>query len=765
MQPDHRANDGMAPGGRTGPESGPADLSARQDTISPSNTRLHGLTLALVGFLVLFLELACIRWFAANVIFLQFFTNVVFIACFLGMSCGCLTSQRRDWLARFPFLAVGTFAAAVAILVIYRFWQGLSVDVGHQPLPQEVFYGTEYRNPDVAQFVVPIELIAGLFFALVALLFVGLGQVLGRSFNAYPNRVRAYTWNIGGSLIGIAGFSALSVAQAPPVVWFLFVVAGIAWLLIQHHQLSWLRMAALAVLLVLVALPVVSLLNPGAGSETRWSPYYAVVYNQAARTITVDTINHQTIHPFEEPGSTTYSLIHLLQQGSGGKPFQDILIIGAGSGNDVAHALRFNPRRIDAVEIDPVIQDIGVRYHPDRPYQDPRVFRHLDDGRHFLRTTNRKYDLVVYGLVDSLILHSSYANLRLESYLFTDEAFQDVQRVLKPGGIFVTYNYFRQGWIVDRVAAMATKAFGRPPVVLSLPYRRVIRPDDAWTGFTLVVAGDNQRIAEAFRQHPGFWVSGVPALNLGLNGFTLQPDTLPASKRVLWIQLAPATLVQQAGAAPTATDDWPFLYLRSRLIPTLTVHSLLVMGLLGLAMVYYFSGRGRVHIHGRMFFLGAAFMLLEARAVVQLALLFGSTWVVNSAVFFTVLVLLLLANLYVLKTSTARLAWYYVGLFVLLAINILVPVDVFLGGGVLWRYVVPCALVLGPMLFAGIIFARSFQESAHPDQAFGSNIAGSVVGGFAESFSLLLGFRYLLLVAVVFYALSAWLPSWRTRSG
>ena len=424
MQPDHRASDDISPAGRTGPGSGPGELSARQETISPSNTRLHGFILALVGFLVLFLELACIRWFAANVIFLQFFTNVVFIACFLGMSCGCLTSQRRDWLARFPFLAVGTFAAAVAILVIYHYWQGLSVDVGHQPLPQEVFYGTEYRNPDVAQFVVPIELIAGLFFVLVAFLFVGLGQVLGRSFNAYPNRVRAYTWNIGGSLIGIAGFSALAVAQAPPVVWFLVVVVGIAWLLIQHHQLSWPRVAALAVLLVLVALPVVSLLNPGVGSETRWSPYYAVVYNPVARTITVDTINHQTMHAFEEPGSTTYSLIHLLQQGSGGKPFQDILIIGAGSGNDVAHALRFNPRRVDAVEIDPVIQDIGVRYHPDRPYQDPRVFRHLDDGRHFLRTTDRKYDLVVYGLVDSLILHSSYANLRLESYLFTDEAFR-----------------------------------------------------------------------------------------------------------------------------------------------------------------------------------------------------------------------------------------------------------------------------------------------------------------------------------------------------
>jgi hypothetical protein len=68
--------------------------------------RQHGLNLFLVGFLVLFLELACIRWFSAYVIFLQFFTNVVLIACFLGMSCGCLTARlRRDWLGSFCCLA------------------------------------------------------------------------------------------------------------------------------------------------------------------------------------------------------------------------------------------------------------------------------------------------------------------------------------------------------------------------------------------------------------------------------------------------------------------------------------------------------------------------------------------------------------------------------------------------------------------------------------------------------------------------------------
>jgi len=64
-------------------------------------------------------------------------------------------------------------------------------------------------------------------------------------------------------------------------------------------------------------------------------------------------------------------------------------------------------------------------YHPDHPYQDPRVVPHLDDGRHFLHTTDRKYDLVVCALVDSMILHSSYANIRLESYLSTEQAFAD----------------------------------------------------------------------------------------------------------------------------------------------------------------------------------------------------------------------------------------------------------------------------------------------------------------------------------------------------
>ena len=82
----------------------------------------------------------------------------------------------------------------------------------------------------------------------------------------------------------------------------------------------------------------------------------------------------------------------------------------------------------------------------------------------------------------------------------------------------------------------------------------------------------------------------------------------------------------------------------------------------------------------------------------------------------------------------------------------------------LWRYAVPCVLTLGPMLFAGVIFARSFRDTANPDLAFGSNIAGSVVGGLVESCSMLLGFQHLLLLAMFFYLLSAWSPRLREAS-
>jgi len=777
------------------------------DSAGSLRSRQYGFNLFLVGFLVLFLELACIRWFSAYVVFLQFFTNVVLIACFLGMSCGCLAARRRwNWLAWFPFIALATVMAAVATFVVYDLWAGIAIDVGHQASPQEVFFGTEDRNPDVAQFAVPIEWIAAVFFVLIALMFVGLGQVLGRAFDSYPNRVLGYTLNIGGSLVGILGFSALSFAQAEPVIWFLISCGGIAYLLYQDKTLSLSRVVTLVMLPAIVAIPpthfehtrpviwfliscggiayllyqdktlslsrVVALVTllmiivapvyfywRDPSPESRWSPYYLVDLDRdESGIIAVNNIGHQQMVPFDTRGSS-YSLIHLLEQHSGGPPFQDALIIGAGSGNDIDHALRFGVKRIDAVEIDPVIQDIGIRYHPDQPYQDKRVVAHLDDGRHFLHTTDRKYDLVVYALVDSLILHSGYANLRLESYLFTEQAFEDIRRVLKPDGIFVAYNYFRQGWIVERIAAMAKQVFGCDPLVLGLPYVETLKSSES-VGFMTVIAGCNPRFAAAFQEHGTFWLNVAPSKNLTVDGFKIRP-----ASEVDWQRIAPTRLIHDLKPSRQFTsDDWPFLYVRGKLIPNLTVRLMIVLGVIGMAMVCFFMPKGRLRPNSRMFFLGAAFMLLETKAIVQMALLFGSTWLVNSAVFFTVLVLILLANLYVLKMPSVRLLLHYAALLIFLAATVLVPFDAFLSGGIVWRYAMPCVLALGPMFFAGVIFARSFRDEVNPDQAFGFNIAGSVVGGLTESFSTLVGFRHLLILAIGFYVLSVWVPSVRGKS-
>src|ERR1700732_4958840 len=103
-----------------------APQEARSARIGGLNIRLHAINLFLVGFLVLFLELACIRWFAAYVVFLQFFTNVALVASFLGMSCGCLAARsKRDWLALFPLIAVAAILIALSTFALFHMWSGL----------------------------------------------------------------------------------------------------------------------------------------------------------------------------------------------------------------------------------------------------------------------------------------------------------------------------------------------------------------------------------------------------------------------------------------------------------------------------------------------------------------------------------------------------------------------------------------------------------------------------------------------------------------
>jgi spermidine synthase len=708
--------------------------------------------LFLISFLILFIELACIRWFGSTVIFLTFFTNIVLMASFLGMSVGLLTASRRGNLLRtvLPLLAAAVLLSILVNFAYRRFGQ-VMIDIGGQSSPQQVFFGSEIRAKDPSKFVVPIEAVAGVFFLTVATSFVGLGQAMGRAFDAIPNRVAAYTTDILGSLTGIVAFGLASYFRLPPYLWFAVATALVLPLLgrLSRWQLGaqWLLLAMLA----MVAYAENTWLQ-----IVIWSPYYKVEYDPHRSMLRTNNIGHQYMNSIAEQGPA-YALPHLLARDAGAGAFEDVAIIGAGSGNDVQAARTYGAERIDAVEIEPVLNEIGRRDHPDRPYDDPRVAIHLDDGRSFIRRTDRTYDLIKYALVDSLVLHSGYSSLRLESFLFTEQALRDIKARLKPDGVFLMCNYYRQGWVVGRLVAMAEKVFGTKPLVISLPYREAI--DASMSGgenFTLILVGNSDKSpVEAIRRRlekdKFFWVNSRPRLNASINGFGPAP---PGSKEGDWLKIGPAT-VDTSEIGPTPSDDWPFLYLRSPTIPAVNLRGMAIVAGLSLAVLLAFAPVRRVRPNGQMFFLGAGFMLLETKGVVHMALLFGSTWVVNSFVFFSILVMILLSNLFVLAVKPVKLWPYYTALIAALAVNALVPMSTFLDLPGAAKVVASCAVVFVPVFFAGVIFATSFRESRRPDVDFGSNVAGVVLGGLSENLSLVLGFDHLLLVAIGFYLLSA----------
>jgi len=706
--------------------------------------------LFLISFLILFFELAAIRWFAATVVFLTFFTNIVLLACFLGMSVGLLSAGRpRNFVHTVLPLAMLSIAAAVLTHLAYWHWaEKVTIAVGgQQASPQLIYFGTEYRPADPTRWVIPIWVVAGTFFTLIAVSFVGLGQVMGRAFNAIPNRVMAYSTDVLGSLTGIAAFAAMSYFQLPPTVWFAAVI------LLMLYFAGWrspVQIAAAAATMVMVAIGAHGLLVHG---QLSWSPYYKVAYLPGPQAIATNDIGHQQMQQVATDG-LGYMLPHFLNRDAGGAPFHDVMIIGAGSGNDVSAALRSGAKHIDAVEIDPRINELGRLFHPDKPYADSRVSIHLDDGRSFARRTDRKYDLAVYALVDSLVLHSGYSSLRLENFLFTREAFEDVKRTLKPDGMFAMYNFYRQGWVVGRLAKTVEEVFGTKPLILTLPYRDSIRPDESQMGHItfLLVGSDSKRlqaIRAKFEQGDGFWINPVPRENEAINAFRVTPP--PEGE---WYRLAPAH-VDLHGIDLLPSDDWPQLYLRSREIPWAPIgQGMLAVALLSLLIMVAFAPVRRMRPSAQMFFLGAGFMLLETKGVVHMALLLGSTWIVNSVVFFAILVMILLANLYVLKVKPDNLLPYYGLLIAALLVNVLVPMNVFLSLSPVARTLTSCAVVFVPVFFAGVIFATAFGKSRQPDVDFGSNVAGIILGGLSEQLSLVTGFNYLIVVAIAYYLLS-----------
>jgi hypothetical protein len=162
--------------------------------------------------------------------------------------------------------------------------------------------------------------------------------------------------------------------------------------------------------------------------------------------------------------------------------------------------------------------------------------------------------------------------------------------------------------------------------------------------------------------------------------------------------------------------------------------------------------------------MGAAFLLLETKSVVQFALLFGTTWFVNSLVFIGVLVSVLLAIEVERKVRIARPRLLLGLLFVGLLIGWLIPTGALLGLPFVARVLAATGLAFYPIFVANLIFAERFRDTANPTAAFGANLLGAMVGGTLEYLSLLTGFRALLLLVAALYG-AAYLLAPRPAAG
>ena len=234
------------------------------------------LDLFLVSLLILYLELACIRWFPAHVLFLTFFTNTVLLACFLGISVGCLTAG-----SRWNFLRVAPLLLAIAVFWAFKLERLAAMGAvrfataGEQANPQLIYFGTEYYRADLAHFRIPIELINGFVFLLVALSFAGPGQLLGRLLRQIPDRIQAYSIDICGSMVGILLFTGVSWLQLSPFWWFLPPSLILAYLLAPKSARGWALAAWGLNLLLLIGIPFAA---KGTTPSTYWSPYYRINY-------------------------------------------------------------------------------------------------------------------------------------------------------------------------------------------------------------------------------------------------------------------------------------------------------------------------------------------------------------------------------------------------------------------------------------------------------------------------------------------------------
>jgi spermidine synthase len=686
--------------------------------------------LALVSLLGLFLEMLIIRWVSSEIRVFAYFKNFVLIACFLGFGMGCYLCRKRvNLLPVFipmmlltalivaPWTALRHLIGGLPILL------GASSDVAIWGVPTVPFDSIALGGLALAVLIViPI-------FALIALIFVPIGQMVGWHLEQARNGIRGYSLNVFASLVGILLYTLLCYVDQAPPVWIALAGAMLAMMVWNAPRLRWGTLAVFGLCAAAAAVP------QGAGT-TYWSPYQKlgltpVVTNGETTAYELNTNDswYQHIIDLSPAFAASHPQLFAGEQQLEWDPYNvpyqfakqppSVLVLGAGMGNDVAAALRAGAQNVVAVEIDPLIVDLGKRLHFEKPYQSGRVHTVIDDARSYMQNSQEQFDLIMFSLLDSHTTSSYYSNIRIDNYVYTVEALSRAKRLMKPDGLFIIKFQVDTPWIAGRLQGLVERVFPSSALV------RIVTSARSTQGHFFIV-GSKNRIA----------------------GLLAEP------KIAAYVNANRDTTYE---TATLTTDDWPYFYQHEPGLPL----SVIVISLCLVAVCWYGLRQTEVKqvgIHWHFFFLGAGFMLLEAQIISRMALLFGTTWMVNSIVVAGLLLLILGANSLVEVVKRVPLPVAYAGVFLTIVAGSLVPMDWLFFPSMVLRILASVLILCLPVFFAGIIFIQSFAAEGFAGSALGSNLMGALVGGLLESLSMWTGMKSMLVLAALLY-----LGSYMTR--
>ena len=267
-----------------------------------------------------------------------------------------------------------------------------------------------------------------------------------------------YLWEAAGAAAGgaVATYLLLPRLDNFELAWIIMGLSAVTAAVILWGRMgrrAWLLLAALVVLAAAVRLTGLDRALEAASLSWRWSGL-GLVENLDSRYGNIAAVRRFEQVGLYESGLLVFSYpdrasaeeaVHyaLLEHPGPGR----LLLIGGGVAGALGEALKYPDLLVDYVELDPELIEYARRHLDDEassPLDSPRVEVFVTDGRLFVQSTDRRYDVVVVDLPDPLTAQINR--------FYTVGFFREVERLIGPGGLLAFRVTSAENYIGDELA-------------------------------------------------------------------------------------------------------------------------------------------------------------------------------------------------------------------------------------------------------------------------------------------------------------------------